>query len=212
MSSPHDVVITGLGLVTPIGIGRDAFWSALVAGQSGIERLPEFAGTELPFRFGARIKGFDAKQYVQPRKTIKVMCGEIQAGYSAAMLAMQDAGLAKGAVEPDRLGVVLGSEMLFGEVEEVASVYRRCAENGQFKFSHWGGFVFKDLYPLWMLKYLPNMAACQVFAKSAGADSGCGQRPMSASHWLVVRGVTPSSFWAEVSGAIERPGMALIAW
>ena len=162
MSSPHDVVITGLGLVTPIGIGRDAFWAALEAGQSGIDMLPEFAGTELPFRFGARLKGFDAKQYVQPRKTIKVMCGEIQAGYSAATLAMQDAGLEKGAVEPDRLGVVLGSEMLFGEIEEVAGVYRRCAENGEFKFSNWGGFVFKDLYPLWMLKYLPNMAACHI--------------------------------------------------
>ena len=162
MPSPHDVVITGLGLVTPIGIGREAFWAALEAGQSGIDCLPEFAGTDLPFRFGAGSKGFDAKQYVQPRKTIKVMCGEIQAGYSAATLAMQDAGLAKGAVEPDRLGVVLGSEMLFGEIEEVAGVYRRCAENGEFKFSHWGGFVFKDLYPLWMLKYLPNMAACHI--------------------------------------------------
>ncbi|MFC8350948.1 hypothetical protein [Streptomyces sp. NPDC057280] len=57
-----------------------------------------------------------------------------------------------------------------------------------------------------------NTAACQPLANSAGADSGCGQRSMSASHWLVVRGVTPSSFWAEVSVAIERPGMALIAW
>ncbi|MCI0360007.1 MAG: beta-ketoacyl-[acyl-carrier-protein] synthase family protein [Planctomycetaceae bacterium] len=162
MLSPNDVVITGLGLVTPLGIGREAFWAAIEAGQSGIDILPEFAGTELPFRFGARIKGFDAKQYVQPRKTIKVMCGEIQAGYSAAVLAMHDAGLEKGTVEPDRLGVVLGSEMLFGEVEEVAGVYRRCADNGQFKFSNWGGFVFKDLYPLWMLKYLPNMAACHI--------------------------------------------------
>jgi len=162
MPAPHDVVITGLGLVTPLGIGRDAFWAALEAGQSGIEPLPEFAGTDLPFRFGARLKGFDAKQYVQPRKTIKVMCGEIQSGYSAAMLAMQDAGLEKGAIEPDRLGVVLGSEMLFGEIEEVSDVYRRCAENGQFDFNRWGGFVFKDLYPLWMLKYLPNMAACHI--------------------------------------------------
>ncbi len=45
-----------------------------------------------------------------------------------------------------------------------------------------------------------------------GAGGDDGQTPMSASHWLVVRGVTPSSFWAELSGAIERPGMALIAW
>jgi len=162
MPAPHDVVITGLGLVTPLGVGRDPFWDALEAGRSGVELLPEFVGTVMPFRFGARLKGFDARQYVQPRKTIKVMCGEIQAGYSAAMLAMQDAGLEKGAVDPDRLGVVLGSEVLYGEIEEISAVYRRCAENGQFEFSRWGGFVFKDLYPLWMLKYLPNMAACHI--------------------------------------------------
>jgi 3-oxoacyl-[acyl-carrier-protein] synthase II len=162
MSSPHDVVITGLGLVTPLGIGRDAFWAAIEAGQSGIDVLPEFVGSELPFRVGARLKGFDPKNYVQPRKTIKVMCGEIQAGYSAAMLAMQDAGLEKGAVAPDRLGVVLGSEVLYGEIEEISDVYRRCADDGRFEFSRWGGFVFKDLYPLWMLKYLPNMAACHI--------------------------------------------------
>jgi 3-oxoacyl-[acyl-carrier-protein] synthase II len=162
MSRAREVVITGLGVVSPIGIGREAFWSALEAGQSGVDYLPEFVGTGLPFRFGARLKDFDAKQYVQPRKTIKVMCGEIQAAYAAASLAMQDAGLEKGAIDPDRLGVVLGSEMLFGEIDEVAPVYRRCAENGQFEFANWGGFVFKDLYPLWMLKYLPNMAACHI--------------------------------------------------
>ncbi|BBC36600.1 hypothetical protein SGFS_078940 [Streptomyces graminofaciens] len=60
---------------------------------------------------------------------------------------------------------------------------------------------------------LPATAACHAcLSNSADADSYEGQRPMSASHWLVVRGATPSSFWAEVSGAIERPGMVLIAW
>jgi 3-oxoacyl-[acyl-carrier-protein] synthase II len=57
---------------------------------------------------------------------------------------------------------VLGSEILFGEIEEISGVYRRCADGGEFKFANWGGFVFKDLYPLWMLKYLPNMAACHI--------------------------------------------------
>jgi 3-oxoacyl-[acyl-carrier-protein] synthase II len=162
MSSPREVVITGLGMVSPLGVGRDAFWQALETGQSGIDFLPEFVGTDLPFRFGSRIKGFDARQYVQPRKTIKVMCEEIQAAYAAAVLALQDAGLAKEAVDPDRLGVVLGSEMLFGEVEEVSDVYRHCVSDGQFDFERWGAYVFKDLYPLWMLKYLPNMAACHI--------------------------------------------------
>jgi 3-oxoacyl-[acyl-carrier-protein] synthase II len=124
MPSPRDVVITGLGVVAPIGIGREAFWTALSGGQSGVDWLPEYQGSELPFRIGGRVKGFDPKQYIQPRKSIKVMCAEIQYAYAAAMLATQDAGLAKGAVEPDRLGVVLGSEMLFGELDEVRDVFR----------------------------------------------------------------------------------------
>ena len=86
MSSPRDVVITGLGVVSPLGVGIEAYWKALEAGQSGIDWLPETAGVELPFRYAARIKDFDAKQFVQPRKSIKVMCQEIQAAYAAAGL------------------------------------------------------------------------------------------------------------------------------
>ncbi len=162
MSPRADVVITGVGVVSPIGIGRQAFWQSLASGASGVDWLPEFTGSDLPFRFGGRVKGFDPKQFVQPRKTIKVMCAEIQYAYAAAMLAMDDAGLAKGAVEPDRLGVVLGSEMLFGELDEVQDVFRNCAEGGRFVYDRWGVQAFKDQYPLWMLKYLPNMAACHI--------------------------------------------------
>ncbi|MEX2173999.1 MAG: beta-ketoacyl-[acyl-carrier-protein] synthase family protein [Pirellulaceae bacterium] len=162
MPASREVVVTGLGVVAPVGIGRDALWSALDAGRSGVDWLPEFAAADLPFRFGGRIRDFDAKQYVQPRKTIKVMCLEIQAGYAAAMLAMQDAGLAKGSVDPERLGVALGSEMFYGEVEEVREVFSHCNDNGQFDYDRWGLQAFKDLFPLWMLKYLPNMAACHI--------------------------------------------------
>jgi 3-oxoacyl-[acyl-carrier-protein] synthase II len=162
MPTPPEVVITGLGVVSPLGIGREAFWSAMLAGTSGIDWLAEFQPSDLPFRFGARVKGFDAKQYVQPRKTIKVMCVEIQQAYAAAQLAMQDAGLAKGTIDPDRIGVVLGSEMLFGELPEVQDVIRSCMEDGEFNFDRWGVQAFKDQYPLWMLKYLPNMAACHI--------------------------------------------------
>lgn len=169
--SASDVVITGVGVVSPLGVGREAFWTALDQGQSGVTDYPQLAAADLPFRHAGIIKGFDAKLYVQPRKTIKVMSSEIQAGYSASMLAMQDAGLEKGSVAPDRLGVVLGSEMLYGEVGEMIDVYRHCCPGGEngsggdgtkFRFDQWGTHVFKDLYPLWMLKYLPNMAACHV--------------------------------------------------
>ncbi|HUE70207.1 MAG TPA: beta-ketoacyl-[acyl-carrier-protein] synthase family protein [Pirellulaceae bacterium] len=162
MPAPRDVVITGVGVVCPIGIGREPFWQALDEGISGIDLLPEFAGADLPFRSGGLIKTFDAKEYVQPRKTLKVMCPEIQAAFAASVLAMQDAGLAKGAVDPDRLGVVLGSEMLYGDLLEMSDAYRHSVAEGQFAAGDWATHAMRDLFPLWMLKYLPNMAACHI--------------------------------------------------
>lgn len=162
MTHPREVVITGLGVVCPLGVGIEAFWSALKAGKSGIDWLAETSGQDLPFRYAARIRDFDPKQYVQPRKTIKVMCQEIQTAYAAASMAMQQGKLGKDQIDPDRLGVVLGSEMLYGELDELIDVYRHCSPGGKFQASQWADFAFKDLFPLWMLKYLPNMAACHI--------------------------------------------------
>ncbi len=163
MDQPRDVVITGVGVVSPIGIGRTAFWDSLLQGRSGVRTLTEHAGaTDIPFRIGAPLNDFDGKNFVQPRKSLKVMCKEIQSAYAAASLAMQDAGLAKGAAAADRFGVVLGSEMMYGELVEVMDVFSHCVVDGQFSYEKWGENAFKDLFPLWMLKYLPNMAACHI--------------------------------------------------
>ena len=162
MPQSREVVITGLGVVCPIGVGVESYWSSLTAGESGVGWLEEMRGVESPFRFAARIKDFDAKQYVQPRKTIKVMCPEIQIAFAAAGMAMSEAKLEKDAIEPERLGVVLGSELFYGEIEEMAEAIRHCQVDGKFDISLWGDYAFKDLFPLWMLKYLPNMAACHI--------------------------------------------------
>jgi 3-oxoacyl-[acyl-carrier-protein] synthase II len=162
MPSSRDVVVTGMGCVCPLGVGAPALWSALAAGKSGVGYLDELQGIDSPFRFAARIHDFDARQHVQPRKTIKVMCQEIQTAFASASMAMEQAGLAKGAIDPERFGVVMGSEMLYGELEEIVDVYRHCSAGGEFRFDQWGDYAFKDLFPLWMLKYLPNMAACHI--------------------------------------------------
>jgi 3-oxoacyl-[acyl-carrier-protein] synthase II len=195
MSHPRDVVVTGLGVVCPLGVGTEAYWAALEAGHSGIDWIPEVRGENLPFRYSGRIKDFDPKQFVQPRKTIKVMCQEIQTAYAAAGMAMQQAGLAKGDIEPERLGVVLGSEMLFGDIEELREVYRHCASDGQFLAERWGDFAFKDLFPLWMLKYLPNMAACHI---SIAHDA------RGPNNSIVVGGVSSLLAISEAAAVIER--------
>ena len=162
MPQSREVVVTGLGAVCPLGVGREAVWASLSAGRSGVGPIAEFAGLDLPFRYAGLIEGFEPKEYVQPRKTLKVMSTEIQAAYSAAMLALQDAGLAKDAVTPERLGVVLGSEMLYGELPEFVEPCRPCIVDGVFRHELWAENVMKNLFPLWMLKYLPNMAACHI--------------------------------------------------
>jgi 3-oxoacyl-[acyl-carrier-protein] synthase II len=162
MALTRKAVITGIGIVSPIGVGKAAFWESLCARRSGVTISPLLADAEFPVRIGAHVAAFDAKQYIRPRKSLKVMCREIQMAVSAATLASDDAGLAPESVDPDRLGVLFGSEMFYGELEELIVVYRNCREGDQFLFERWGARMTSDLFPLFMLKYLPNMAACHV--------------------------------------------------
>ena len=71
--APHDAVITGLGIVSPIGIGREAFWASLLAGRSGVAPLARFDASSLPVRIAAEVSVFDPTQYVPPRKSLKVL-------------------------------------------------------------------------------------------------------------------------------------------
>lgn len=158
----RDVVITGLGIVSPIGIGRETFWNSLLTGRSGVDRSSWLEGLRFPVTIAGEVKDFDGKAFVTPRKSLKVMCREIQFAYAAATLAMQDAGLAAGAVDPDRVGCVLGCDMLYCENEDVEEIYRSCVVDGKFQWERWGENFPSKIFPLWMLKYLPNMAACHI--------------------------------------------------
>lgn len=162
MSLARDVVITGLGVVSPLGIGREAFWTSLLAGRSGVRRSAMLAEIDFPVQIAGEVADFDGKQFVTPRKSLKVMCREIQFAYAAAQLAMQDAGLAAGTFDHDRTGCVLGCDMLYCENEDIEDVYRACIVDGQFDWQKWGENFPTKIFPLWMLKYLPNMAACHI--------------------------------------------------
>ncbi|MDZ4658323.1 MAG: beta-ketoacyl-[acyl-carrier-protein] synthase family protein [Bythopirellula sp.] len=157
----QEVVITGMGIVCPLGIGRDAIWSAIESRTSGVRTIPRLAEARFPITFGGELADFDGKQYVQPRKSLKVMCRETQQAFTAAELAWADAKLPEAKVDPERLGVVLGANVFRSEMDELVALYRATGDNGQFDFGRWEA-AFKELYPLWMLKYLPNMSACHI--------------------------------------------------
>ncbi|MCA9121847.1 MAG: beta-ketoacyl-[acyl-carrier-protein] synthase family protein [Planctomycetaceae bacterium] len=162
MSESSEIVITGVGVVSPIGVGVEPFWKSLLEGVSGIRPYSLLQGTEMPVRFGGEVVDFDAKKYVTPRKSLKVMSREIQMGFAAAAMAAETAGIENGTIDPDRFGVVYGSEMLYGPPDELAEVMRGCKVDGVVDPSLWSEQAAKKNFPLWMLKYLPNMTACHV--------------------------------------------------
>jgi len=162
MSQEREIVITGIGIVSPLGIGLDAFRATLAQGESAMGPLTIVDTTHLAVDFGAELKDFDPKQYVKPRKSLKVMSRDIQTAYAAADMAMQHGQLEKGALPPERFGVVFGSDMIYSPASELEAVFRECIEDGQYIHDRWGEAAMRNIYPLWMLKYLPNFPACHV--------------------------------------------------
>ncbi len=158
----RDVVITGLGVVSPIGIGRDAFLTSLRNGVSGVRPVTRFDSSGFPVHFGAEVRDFDPKAYVRPRKSLKVMAREIQFGFAAADMALADAALDSSRTEPDRLGVVFGAEMIYCELNDLEAAYRACKLDRKLDISRWGEVAMSETYPLWLLKNLPNMVACHI--------------------------------------------------
>jgi len=100
------VVVTGIGLVTPVGVGTDATWTALLAGQSGIGPITRFDATEYPVRIAGEVKGFDPEQFIE-RKEARKMDRFIQFAIAASRMAAEDAGLLPLA-DPERTGVLIG--------------------------------------------------------------------------------------------------------
>lgn len=163
MGFDKELVITGVGVVSPIGIGRDAFWDSLSNQSSGIKPIDWLENTKWPVRFGGEVRDFEPKKYIKPRKSMKVMCREVQLGFSSAALAIEDAGVETDEVDGDRFGVVCGSEMYYGDPHDLIRALHHCKdEAGRYDERKWGSEAMPHIYPLWMLMYLPNMVACHL--------------------------------------------------
>ena len=102
------VVVTGVGVVSPIGIGVEAFWDSLKNGRSGVGRLTFFDTTDYPCKIDAEVKNFDPEKYID-KKTIRRMDRFTQFALAAADMAIRDAGLDTAKVDPERVGVIVGS-------------------------------------------------------------------------------------------------------
>jgi len=158
----REVVITGLGIVSPIGVGREQVWEAIAARQSGVRPIELLAEARWIAPWGGEVLNFEPKEFIQPRKSIKVMSREIQLASAAAEMAWQDAGLAEATIDPERFGVIGAAGLFYCELEELHQPFKSWVNQEDFDIEQWSRLAMGEMYPLWMLKYLPNMPACHV--------------------------------------------------
>ncbi len=168
-NSATRVVVSGLGVISPIGIGAAQYWEALAAGTSGVGKIDRLAYTALPQNVGAEAKEFTdtsaKKVYLKgQRKSIKVMCREIQLGVAAALMALENSHLDADQIDHTRLGVEFGANQMLSPPNVLKEgCYSSLDDDDQhFSYERWGTSGLGGMEPLWLLKYLPNMPACHI--------------------------------------------------
>ncbi len=170
--NPRRVVITGLGLISPLGNTPAALWSALAAGRSGVGTVSLLPSDRQPLKYAAEARDFtgeienfgelEKERKKAIKKGLKVMCRETRMAVAAAQLAIADAGFAEKPMDAEMSGVVLGSDYMLTMPEDYEAGMKTCAPSGDFEFTRWGQEGLGDMAPLWMLKYLPNMPASHI--------------------------------------------------
>jgi 3-oxoacyl-[acyl-carrier-protein] synthase II len=130
--SRRRVVVTGLGLVCPVGIGVEESWQALVAGKSGIAPITHYDASTYPTRIAGEVKGFEPDKFME-RKEARRNDRFIQFALAAADMAVKDAGIDFAKEDPERVGVIVGSGM--GGLATIEDTHKTLMERGVRKVS-----------------------------------------------------------------------------
>ncbi|WP_110953097.1 beta-ketoacyl-ACP synthase II [Anaerosinus massiliensis] len=141
------VVITGMGAITPVGIGKDAFWNALLEGKSGIDNITRFNASEYTAQVAGEVHDFDPTEYID-KKESKRMDRCTQFAVAATKLAFEDAKIDLEKEDRDRIGVIIGTGI--GGIETLHSQYTTLFDKGPGRVS-----------PFFIPMMIGNMAAGQ---------------------------------------------------
>jgi 3-oxoacyl-[acyl-carrier-protein] synthase II len=169
-SSGRRVVITGLGLATPLGLGVAANWEALIHGRSGIGPITRFDVTHYATRFAGEVKGFDPFQFID-RREVRKMDLFIQFALAAAELAVQDAAIPRERLASERCGVYVGSGI--GGIGSIEETHKVLLEKGPGRVS-----------PFFLIQTIINEASGQISIRfrAKGPNSATATACATSSH------------------------------
>jgi 3-oxoacyl-[acyl-carrier-protein] synthase II len=196
MQHTRRVMITGLGAISPLGLSVEGFWQNLLQGRSGIATIRSFDPGPLPTRIAAEVRDFRPEDYIERRKSIKLMGRHIQMAVAAARQAVEDAGIKPGSIDPTRLGVSMGTGMLHADLDELQNVITASLDDqGELSHATFGREASQHVFPLWLLKYIPNMTASHIsiFHDARGPSNTITTLCTSATHaigeafWVIQR-------------------------
>ncbi|HZX40438.1 MAG TPA: beta-ketoacyl-ACP synthase II, partial [Myxococcaceae bacterium] len=204
--SGRRVVVTGLGLVTPLAIGVEATWAALLAGKSGVGRITRFDPGTLGTRIAAEVKDFDPLQWMD-RKEARHTDRFVHFALAATEMAVRASGLvigteAQGGHAPERVGVILGSGV--GGLASAEESHRKALRSG-----------FDRLSPAFVLQIISNTAAGMVSIRYGAAGpnwapvAACstGAHAIGEALWSIRSGRTDAMICGAAEAAITPLGI-----
>ena len=168
---PRRVVVTGVGLISPLGVGTEATWEALIAGKSGVGPITRFDASSFPVRIAGEAKGFDPQQWMDAKEARKFDLF-VQYALAASLMAVENAGLAITPEIAERVAVVLGSGI--GGLPLIEENHRTLQEKGPRRVSPFfipGAIInmCSGLVSIRLGAKGPNMATCTACSTSAHA-------------------------------------------
>jgi 3-oxoacyl-[acyl-carrier-protein] synthase II len=165
------VVVTGLGLVTPLGLGTGPFWSALTASSGAVRCVSLLDGGDRE-QLAARVPDFSVRDYVANRRLIRIMCRSDHFGLAAAQMATAEAGEPE--LPSNRRGAFIGTSKEMGPIEPLFDA-ARCSrdETGEMTSVLLGSDGFGEIPPLTLINGLPNgcLFAASVIHSIKGANT-----------------------------------------
>lgn len=150
------VVVTGIGLVTPLGVGHEATWSGLVEGRTGIGPVTLFDAQSLRTRLGGEVRDFQPKEFITNRRTLRMMTRGDQLAFAGAVLAVRDSGLDTAALDGDRTGLFVGGNKEVCDPTLVADAALAARDaDGTMDVGRFGELAPRLIPPLFFVEGLP---------------------------------------------------------